>query len=74
MLADLPIGEPVPYRQGSFLMRGRQGEQSLLEPVRPGEEAIPLDLEVIDRSGLFDVVVHAINHLTNHACERSDLS
>ena len=51
--------------QGSFLMRPllRQGEQWLLEPVRPGEEAIPLDLEVFDRSGLFGVVVHAVHHL-----------
>jgi len=125
MLADLPIGEPVPYRQdsfgedldlhaalvpnpvctfymrvsgnqlrqhgiqdgdlmvidrsvepcsghvvvvahqGSFLLRPllRQGEQWLLEPVRPGEAAIPLDLEVFDRSGLFGVVVHAVHHL-----------
>ena len=51
--------------QGSFLMRPllRQGEQWLLEPVRPGEAAIPLDLEVFDRSGLFGVVVHAVHHL-----------
>jgi len=41
----------------------RQGEQWLLEPVRPGEAAIPLDLEVFDRSGLFGVVVHAVHHL-----------
>ena len=125
MLTDLPIGEPVPYRQGSlgedldlhaalvpnpvctfymrvsgnrlhqhgindgdlmvidrsvepcsghvvvvahqgsFLLRPllRQGEQWLLEPVRPGEEAIPLDLDLFDRSGLFGVVVHAVHHL-----------
>ena len=51
--------------QGSFLMRPllRQGEQSFLEPVRPGEAAIPLNLEVFDRSGLFGVVVHAVHHL-----------
>ena len=51
--------------QGSFLMRPllRQGEQWLLEPVRPGEVAIPLDLEAFDRSGLFGVVVHAVHHL-----------
>jgi DNA polymerase V len=41
----------------------RQGEQWLLEPVRPEETAIPLDLEVFDRSGLFGVVVHAVHHL-----------
>ena len=35
----------------------------MLEPVRPGEAAIPLDLEVFDRSGLFGVVVHAVHHL-----------
>ncbi|MCP9913074.1 hypothetical protein KBZ07_06595 [Cyanobium sp. BA20m-14] len=113
MLADLPIGGPVPYRQGSlgedldlhaalipnpictfymrvsanrlrqhgiqdgdlmvidrsvepcsghvvvvdhqgsFLLRQllRQGEQWLLKPVGPGEAAVPLDLEVFDRSG-----------------------
>ena len=39
-----------------------QWEQWLLEPVRPGEAAIPLDLEVFDRSGLFGVVVHAMHH------------
>jgi DNA polymerase V len=51
--------------QGSFLMRPLllQGEQWLLEPVRPEEAAIPLDLEVFDRSGLFGVVVHAVHHL-----------
>jgi DNA polymerase V len=55
----------VVAHQGSFLMRPllRQGEQWLLEPVRPGEVAIPLDLEVFDRSGLFGVVVHAVHHL-----------
>ena len=55
----------VVAHQGSFLMRPllRQGEQWLLEPVRPGESAIPLDLEVFDRSGLFGVVVHAVHHL-----------
>jgi hypothetical protein len=31
--------------------------------MRPGEAAIPLDLEVFDRSGLFGVVVHAVHHL-----------
>jgi DNA polymerase V len=125
MLADLPFGEPVPYRQdslgedldlhaalvpnpvctfymrvkgtrlrqhgindgdlmvidrsvepcsghvvvvahqGSFLLRPllRQGEQWLLEPVRPGEAAVRLDLDAFDRSGLFGVVVHAVHHL-----------
>jgi DNA polymerase V len=55
----------VVAHQGSFLMRPllRQGEQWLLEPVRPTEAAIPLDLEVFDRSGLFGVVVHAVHHL-----------
>ncbi len=55
----------VVAHQGSFLMRPLllQGEQWLLEPVRPGEAAIPLDLEVFDRSGLFGVVVHAVHHL-----------
>jgi hypothetical protein len=31
--------------------------------MRPGEAAIPLDLEGFDRSGLFGVVVHAVHHL-----------
>ena len=55
----------VVAHQGSFLMRPllRQGEQWLLEPVRPGEAAIPLDLDLFDRSGLFGVVVHAVHHL-----------
>ncbi|QPN69962.1 hypothetical protein H8F27_16270 [Synechococcus sp. CBW1108] len=55
----------VVAHQGSFLMRPllRQGEQWLLEPVRPGEVAIPLDLDVFDRSGLFGVVLHAVHHL-----------
>ena len=55
----------VVAHQGSFLMRPllRQGESWLLEPVRPGETAIPLDLEVFDRSGLFGVVVHSVHHL-----------
>ena len=55
----------VVAHQGSFVMRPllRQGEQWLLEPLRPGEVAIPLDLEVFDRSGLFGVVVHAVHHL-----------
>lgn len=52
--------------EGSFLLRPllRQGEQWLLEPVRPGEATIPLALEVFDRSGIFCVVVHAVHHLS----------
>ncbi len=55
----------VVAHQGSFLLRPllRQGDQWLLEPVRPGDTAIPLDLERFDRSGLFGVVVHAVHHL-----------
>ena len=55
----------VVAHQGSFLMRPllRQGEQWLLEPLRHGEAAIPLDLDSFDRSGLFGVVVHAVHHL-----------
>jgi len=55
----------VVAHQGNFLLRPlrRQGEQWLLEPLRPGEAAIPLDLESADRSGLFGVVVHAVHHL-----------
>ena len=51
--------------QDSFVLRPllRHGEQWLLEAVRPGEAAIPLDLDVFDRSGLFGVVVHAVHHL-----------
>lgn len=55
----------VVAHQGSFLMRPllRQGEQWWLEPLRHGEAAIPLDLDSFDRSGLFGVVVHAVQHL-----------
>ena len=44
----------VVAHQGSFLMRPLllQGGQWLLDPVQPGEAAIPLDLEVFDRSCL----------------------
>ena len=47
-----------------------QAEQLLLEPVRPGEAAIPLVLEVFDRSGLFGVVVHAVHHLNKPRLKR----
>ena len=62
----------VVVHQGSFLMRPllRQGEQWFLEPVRPGEAAIPLDLEVFDRSGLFGVVIHAVHHLNKPRLRR----
>ena len=55
----------VVAHQGSFMLRPllRQGEQWFLEPVRPGEAAISLDLEVFDRSGLFGVVINAVHHL-----------
>jgi DNA polymerase V len=55
----------VVAHQGCFLLRPlrRQGEQWWLEPLRPGEAAIPLDLDSFDRSGLFGVVVHAVHHL-----------
>lgn len=55
----------VVAHQGCFLLRPlrRQGERWLLEPVRVGEAARPLDLEADDRSGLFGVVVHAVHHL-----------
>lgn len=47
-------GVVVIAHQGNFLMRPllRQGEQWFLEPVRPEEPAIPLDLGAFDRSGL----------------------
>jgi DNA polymerase V len=55
----------VVAHQGCFLLRPlrRQGEQWWLEPLRPGEAAIPLDLDSFDRSGLFGVAVHAVHHL-----------
>lgn len=55
----------VVAHQGCFLLRPlrRQGEQLWLEPLRPGEAAIPLDLDSFDRSGLFGVAVHAVHHL-----------
>jgi hypothetical protein len=42
----------------------------ILEPVRPGEVEIPLDLEVFDRSGLFGVVGHAVHHLNKPRLRR----
>ena len=51
--------------QGSFLLRPlpRQVEQWLLEPVRPGKAAIPLDHKRFGCAGLFGVVVNAVSHL-----------
>ncbi len=62
----------VVAHQGSFLLRPllRQGERWLLEPLRPGEAEIPLDLEAVDRSGFFGVVVHAVHHLNKPRVRR----
>jgi hypothetical protein len=59
-------GEP------QFLLRllRRQGEQWLLEPQRPGDGVIALDLESFDRSGLFGVVAHAVHHLARSPSRR----
>ena len=58
--------------QGMFLLRPlrREGEQWLLEPQRPGEGVIVLDLESFDRSGLFGVVAHAVHHLARSPSRR----
>jgi DNA polymerase V len=58
--------------QGVFLLRPlrRQGEQWLLEPQRPGEGVIVLDLESFERSGLFGVVAHAVHHLARSPSRR----
>ena len=60
-------GEGRRGRVGPLL---RKGELWLLEPVRPGEAAIPLDLDRFNRSGLFGVVLHAVHHLNKPRLRR----
>jgi len=55
----------VAEHRGEFLLRplGRQGDQWVLEPVRPGELAIPVEVDNLDESPLFGVAVHAVHHV-----------
>jgi len=53
----------VAEHRGEFLLRplGRQGDQWVLEPVRPEELAIPVEVDNLDESPLFGVAVHAVH-------------
>ena len=55
----------VAEHRGEFLLRplGRQDGQWILEPVRPGEMAIPVEIDNLDASPLFGVAVHAVHHV-----------
>ena len=53
----------VAEHRGEFLLRplGRQGDQWVLEPVRPEELAIPVEVDNLDESPLSGVAVHAVH-------------
>ena len=55
----------VAEHRGEFLLRplGREGCQWRLEPVRPEEVAIPVEIDNLDASPLFGVAVHAVHHV-----------
>ncbi len=55
----------VAEHRGEFLLRplAREDGQWILEPVRPGEMAIPVEVDNLDESPLFGVAVHAVHHL-----------
>ncbi len=55
----------VAEHRGEFLLRplGWVDGQWVLEPVRPGEVAIPVEIDNLDESPLFGVAVHAVHHL-----------
>jgi DNA polymerase V len=55
----------VAEHRGEFLLRplGREGERWILEPVRPGELAIAVEIDNLDESPLFGVAVHAVHHV-----------
>ena len=55
----------VAEHRGEFLLRplGRAGEQWVLEPVRPEELPIPVEIDNLDESELFGVAVHAVHHM-----------
>jgi DNA polymerase V len=55
----------VAEHRGEFLLRplGRQGDQWVLEPVRPEELPIPVEIDNLDESPLFGVAVHAVHHM-----------
>jgi DNA polymerase V len=55
----------VAEHRGEFLLRplGREDGQWVLVPVRPGELAIPVEVDNLDESPLFGVAVHAVHHM-----------
>ena len=55
----------VAEHRGEFLLRplGWDDGQWGLEPVRPGEVAIPVEIDNRDESPLFGVAVHAVHHV-----------
>ena len=55
----------VAEHRGEFLLRplGRQDGQWVLEPVRPGELPISVEVDNLDESPLFGVAVHAVHHV-----------
>ena len=55
----------VAEHRGEFLLRplGRADGQWILEPVRPGEVPIPVEVDNLDESPLFGVAVHAVHHV-----------
>jgi DNA polymerase V len=55
----------VAEHRGEFLLRplGWEDGQWILEPVRPGEVAIPVEIDNLDQSPLFGVAVHAVHHV-----------
>ena len=55
----------VAEHRGEFLLRplGRENGQWVLEPVRPGEVPIPLEIDDLEESPLFGVAVHAVHHV-----------
>ena len=55
----------VAEHRGEFLLRplAREDGQWILEPVRPGEMAIPVEVDNLDESPLFGVAVHAVHHV-----------
>ncbi len=53
----------VVAHRGEFLLRplAREGDQWVLEPLRPGESAIPVEIDDVHTSPLFGVAVHGIH-------------
>ena len=55
----------VVAHRGEFLIRplAREGDQWFLEPLRPGESAIPVEIDDVHGSPLFGVAVHGIHQV-----------